>query len=67
MNTPLKSKINWTTLIGVIVAGLINIAVAYGRIPADVGIELITMSSTVIGALIILFRSKFTGTKEADE
>lgn len=60
MNSPLKSKINWTSL----AIALIGIAVYFDWVPAEIEKQVIDV--TLIGgpALIAVWRTYFTGPKE---
>jgi len=59
MNSPKASKINWTSLIIL----LIGIAVTLDWIPAELEEQLVEMTLLVGPALIMTFRTWFTGNK----
>ena len=57
MNTPIKSKINWTSLI----MALIGVAVAAGLVPAELEQPLMETTLIVGPILVGVFRTWFTG------
>ena len=57
MNSPMKSKINYSALL----IGLVGIAVTMGWIPAAMEDDVISVAMIGGPALIMVFRTKFTG------
>ena len=59
MNTPLKSKINWTAIVTL----LVGIAVHMELVPQKLEAPLIAASLTLLPVLTIVFRTWFTEKK----
>lgn len=59
MNTPLKSKINYTGL----VIAVIGVIASLDLMPAEMEEHLVEIAMILTGPLVIVFRTYFTGDK----
>ena len=63
INSPLGSKVNWTSFIALILTVVINILAIYEIIPTAVAVQLLTLTGTVSYLVVIMWRSLFTDPK----